>query len=236
MAKGKLFSLDHMALGCVVIAGVVEAAQQALSSAPNVSRVLPSVFMSPNVNYVPFGLIALAGCLWVLNQFRGATPVAVMSSGNVAVGPSQPIVVAPKKSEDANISWRPLTADEFFAFIKFVKPRSEYSREPEPIKFVATTSGRPLAELLAQTLVVLGYDVLVNSNNATYIFWAKDDQKTGITIRFPYGEQLGMAFTLDGGFAQANLASHKEEFPKGAPFINIVQVEIGKRIIGSQWD
>jgi hypothetical protein len=247
MAKGKFFSLDHMAVGCVVIAGVVEAAQQALTSAPKVSSVLPSFINSPNLNYVPLGLITLAGVLWVVNQFRDATPeLAVMRSANiseskgrstqpVAVGPSLPLVVSATKQTEPQKPWRSLTSSELLAFIRFVQPRAGRPLESEAVKFLATKDGRPLAELFAQTLIVLGYEVLVNRDDATYIFPAKDDQQTGIMIRFPYGKLLGMAFTVDGALSQANLSSRREEFPKGAPFINFVQVEIGNWTMGCQW-
>ncbi len=36
-----------LAVGCVVIAGLIEGAQQALISAPNVSSILPKVMTSP---------------------------------------------------------------------------------------------------------------------------------------------------------------------------------------------
>ncbi len=74
--RGKLFSLDHMAVGCVVIAGVIEATQQALTSAPRVSDVLPHLATSPNVNYLPLGLITVAAMLWIVRQFRNPVPLS----------------------------------------------------------------------------------------------------------------------------------------------------------------
>jgi len=64
----RFFTMESMAVVCVVIAGVVEAAQQALSQAPKVTAKLPDFFTSPNWNYVPLGLVIVAGGLWVWNQ------------------------------------------------------------------------------------------------------------------------------------------------------------------------
>jgi hypothetical protein len=158
MAKGKLFSLDHMAVGCVVIAGIVEAAQQALSGAPNVSRALPQAFISPNINYVPFGLIMLAGLLWVVNQFR-SPPAAVMSSDGtrlpdrdqfslpVAVGPSLPVLVAAPEPEEPEkperdhslIDVSPFELSAFFD--QHLTPQAEKLLEPylgRRLRLVAT--------------------------------------------------------------------------------------------------
>jgi hypothetical protein len=66
--RGNIFSLDHMAIGCVVIAGVVEAAQQALTGAPNVAHALPTFATSGNWNYVPLILLIIAGLAWVKKQ------------------------------------------------------------------------------------------------------------------------------------------------------------------------
>jgi hypothetical protein len=97
MAKGKLLSLDHMAVVCVVIAGVVEATQQALSNAPNVTTVLPTFVVSPNLNYVPLGLLTVAGFMWVVKQFQ---KVPAESAPVVEQIPPDP--VAPQIEEVVN--------------------------------------------------------------------------------------------------------------------------------------
>jgi hypothetical protein len=139
MAKGKLFSFDHMAVGCVVIAGVVEAAQQALIGAPNVSSALPSVFSSPELNYLPFGLITLAGVFWFVNQFRSpATSTTVMSSGigqpkndvflPVVIGPSLPIGPSATSPERRPIDASPFELAAFFD--EHLTPHAEKLLEP----------------------------------------------------------------------------------------------------------
>src|SRR5277367_3536833 len=68
MRIGRTLSFDHMAVGCVVIAGIVEAAQQALKGAPDFSKTLPDVFTSENLNYLPFVLLVVGGVMWVLGR------------------------------------------------------------------------------------------------------------------------------------------------------------------------
>ncbi len=68
--RARPFSLDGMAIGCVVVAGLIEAAQQALNSSPDIIKTLPKFFSSGRWNYVPLGLISIAAFLWVLNQGR----------------------------------------------------------------------------------------------------------------------------------------------------------------------
>jgi hypothetical protein len=66
----KVDPLNAMAIGCVVIAALVEAAQQALTGAPKVSAVLPTFLISPNVNYIPLILLSISGLLWVIKHSR----------------------------------------------------------------------------------------------------------------------------------------------------------------------
>ena len=65
-----VFNLDGLAIGCVVIAGVTEAVEQALKDSPNVVARLPSFAVGPTLNYVPLGLLLLAGALWFWKQLR----------------------------------------------------------------------------------------------------------------------------------------------------------------------
>jgi hypothetical protein len=68
MRIGRALSFDHMAVGCVVIAGFVEATQQALKGAPDFSKTLPNIFNSENLNYVPFVLLVVGGVMWILGR------------------------------------------------------------------------------------------------------------------------------------------------------------------------
>lgn len=84
-----------MAVGCVVIAAFVEAAQQALIGAPKVSAALPAFVTNPNVNYGPLGLLIFAGLLWVIKQFqRKQVPSTkvVNSAENEEISADSPLV------------------------------------------------------------------------------------------------------------------------------------------------
>jgi hypothetical protein len=192
MVKSELFSLDHMAVVCVVIAGVVEAAQQALISAPNVSRDLPQVFTSPNVNYLPFGLITLAGLLWVTNQFR-SRPVEVMSSGDiseparrqsslpVAVGPSLPAVVTALEPEPDHslIDVSPFELSGFF----------DQHLTAQAMKLLEPYLGKRLR--LTTTLV----DVYVYEDGHIYVYGTipspKDPTWIGMHVNFYFDKKWG---------------------------------------------
>ncbi len=68
-------TLDGMAIGAVVIAGFVEAAQQALSDAPNVSAHLPKFVGGSFAHYLPLILVTLAGMAWLADAIkRNFTP------------------------------------------------------------------------------------------------------------------------------------------------------------------
>ena len=82
----KVDPLNAMAVGCVVIAGLVEAIQQALAGAPKVSDALPSVLVSPNLNYLPLTLISTAGLLWVIKHLRRDTPVSQFQQKPIGIG------------------------------------------------------------------------------------------------------------------------------------------------------
>ncbi len=64
-------NLDTLTVACVAIAGIVEAAQQALNSAPAVTTKFPSLLLTGGWNYVPLVLIGIATILWIVSQFIG---------------------------------------------------------------------------------------------------------------------------------------------------------------------
>jgi hypothetical protein len=61
-------ALDRLAIAGVVIAGIVEAAQAALASAPAVRKAYPVLNLTGTWNYVPLIFICGATLLWVLDQ------------------------------------------------------------------------------------------------------------------------------------------------------------------------
>ncbi len=138
-----------------------------------------------------------------------------------------PIAIGPRKE------WRPLTATEIVEFIEFARPRSEYAYALEAVKFIANDSGRVIADRIARTLVALGYEVVINHDDANYIFPAKSEL-LGLTIRYPAGESMKMCFRLGASLNRANLRASQVEFPKSDQF-NFVQVEIGDWKDSCQW-
>src|SRR5712671_363556 len=78
-----------MAVGCVVVAGIVEAGQQALKGAPDVSNLLPAFLNSEKLNYLPLILLIIGGFMWVLGRRKTEptpesqqTPSSTQAAGN----------------------------------------------------------------------------------------------------------------------------------------------------------
>jgi hypothetical protein len=114
--------------------------------------------------------------------------------------------------------------------------KNPFSHEQE-IKWVATEEGRDLADLLSATLVVLGYDVAVSHDNATYMFPAKPDQQLGTTLRCPPAATTRLALTIESAFLRAQLRCDRVIFPKSQRAINsnYIQIEIGGYSLSDQW-
>jgi hypothetical protein len=55
-----------LTVGCIVVAAIVEAWQQALAGSPKVAEVLPS--LSNSWHYVPLGLLIIAGMSWLIGH------------------------------------------------------------------------------------------------------------------------------------------------------------------------
>jgi len=53
----------------LIVVATIEAAQQAISQSPDLSRVLPYWATSTNWNYVPLILLSLAGVFWLIGHF-----------------------------------------------------------------------------------------------------------------------------------------------------------------------
>jgi hypothetical protein len=161
----------------------------------------------------------------------------ICTSRNSPLSRVQPVLVPPiplvTGIEPVRKGWRPLTVQELLEFIEFARPRKEFlSSVFEVIQFVATDSGRVIDEPIARTMAALGYEVVANGEDATYIFPAKREL-SGLTIRCPSMDS-GLAFRIGAGLRRANLSGPQLEFPKSDQF-NFVQVEIGDWTLASQW-
>lgn len=106
-------ALDRFAIVAVVIAGVVEAEQAALSKAPNVALAYPVLNLSGVWNFVPLAFIGIAGTLWLAErvialrnrlQRKGFPQYEPPGSQSALVPVSQPTdrVVEPKRIQ---IDW-----------------------------------------------------------------------------------------------------------------------------------
>jgi hypothetical protein len=69
-------NLDGMAITCVVIVGIFEAIQEALSQSPKVTDMLPAFTYSHLLNYVPLVLLIVAGLLWIFGRRHKPAVVA----------------------------------------------------------------------------------------------------------------------------------------------------------------
>jgi hypothetical protein len=63
---------EAVTITCIVIAAIVEAAEQALASAPKVSMLLPAFIHNGFWNYVPLAFLIIAGAIWLLGKFPTA--------------------------------------------------------------------------------------------------------------------------------------------------------------------
>jgi hypothetical protein len=208
-------------------------ADQWNSLRPVVETVVKDIFSTPGavVTFaLGFGYLILDQRIAAKQKAAGAD-LPPLTSGLPA-----PLVSIPEKVEvtaEPRKGWRPLTAQEIVDFIEFARPRKELlSPFTEPIKFVASDSGRVVADPIARTLVSLGYNVLVNDEDANYIFPAKRDL-SGITIRYP-STDTGLWFRLGASLRCANLNGSQIEFPKSDQ-LNFVQIEIGDWTRACQW-
>ncbi|MGO9449676.1 MAG: hypothetical protein ACLQDV_01335 [Candidatus Binataceae bacterium] len=102
--RSRFFSLDHMTVGCVVIAGLIEAAQQAVGGAPTILAALPAYLKDGFLNYVPLTLLTIAGALWIVKQSSAIRPQTGGASDVVAQIP--PDTAQPKIKEVINQTFR----------------------------------------------------------------------------------------------------------------------------------
>jgi len=132
--------------------------------------------------------------------------------------------------------WRPLSGQNLVDFITAVAPRYPKNEELSvPVKFIAGPEGRIMAGLLANAVRTLGYDVMRNQDEGNYIF-AAEREIQGIVVR--YGEdphRASVASRIHSGLIGAGLTVTLRTFANSDQF-KFVQVEIGQRKSGSQWD
>jgi hypothetical protein len=57
-----------LTIGCIIVAAIIEAWQQALAGSPRVAESLPS--LDGSWHYVPLGLLIIAGVSWFIGRYR----------------------------------------------------------------------------------------------------------------------------------------------------------------------
>ncbi len=104
-----------------------------------------------------------------------------------------------------------------------------------PIKIICTAKGRAIGELVAKILAGLDFEMAVNKEDASHIFVARPDQPDGILLRGPANLINPMMTALQKGLYGIDLAFKLNNFPAD-PEYNFIQMEIGDRGEGSQWE
>jgi hypothetical protein len=194
----------------------------------------------------------------VSHHNSGAEAAEVMSSGNnVAVGPSLPVVVATSGAKLAIMPREPASAQRKSLSATpntSALARKEYNaisaeaaldfRESLgslvapfrlPVKLICTAKGRPIGELIAKILAGIGFELAVNKEDASHIFVARPDQPDGILLRGPANLINPMMSALQKGLNGMDLSFKVNNFPAN-PDYNFIQIEIGDRGTGSQWE
>src|SRR5271170_3550391 len=68
--------------GCIVIAGFIEAAQQAMKDAPNFTALFPRWMSGSFWNYLPLLLLCVGGAAWIVGRFLPSKPNQVQPNGD----------------------------------------------------------------------------------------------------------------------------------------------------------
>ena len=97
--------LDHLAIAGVYIAGVVEAEQAALSSAPKVAKAYPVLKLEGVWNFVPLAFIALATMLWAIDILLRMTRPSYARARTTS--PDAGAISSPQRVK-IKIPWRPI--------------------------------------------------------------------------------------------------------------------------------
>lgn len=99
-----------VAISCIVIAGVVEALQQALNGAPNVKSVLPNASIGPWINYVPLVLVIVACLSWLYAHWIQRDPERAPAGAGPTIANQQQQASGMNTTKSAQY----INADEFY--------------------------------------------------------------------------------------------------------------------------
>jgi hypothetical protein len=146
---------------------------------------------------------------------------------------TSPSIIRPAPSALSRRAYSSISAAEVLDFLECLRGLATPSKMP--VKIVCTPKGRPIGELLVKSLLGLGFELLVNKDDASHIFAARTDQADGILLRGPANPNNPMMFALQVGMSRLNLSFKINNFPTG-PEYNYIQIEIGNRILGTQWE
>jgi hypothetical protein len=115
---------NTVTLGCIVIAALVEAWQQA---AAGVSATVPLPRLQGAWHYVPFILLIVAGVVWLIGRRKNAGPLPLQTSGTVPGIPTLSALLGQNPSVEFN-------ARRFFALAHYSPVTAEIEKN---IKIVA---------------------------------------------------------------------------------------------------
>jgi len=82
-----------LTIGCIIVAAIIEAWQQALAGSPRVAEVLPS--LNGSWHYVPLGLLIIAGVSWFIGHSRKPPQGQQLAASALQTGsllPTTPVV------------------------------------------------------------------------------------------------------------------------------------------------
>jgi hypothetical protein len=104
------------------------------------------------------------------------------------------------------------------------------------VRLVCTPKGKIVGELLARILITSNIDVMFNRDNSTRIFPPIPNQPDGIVVRAQSNANTSMLTALQTALTRLDLHFRVEGFPPGSLNFNQIQIEIGDRSQGDQWD
>jgi len=118
---------NAVTLGCIIIAALIEAWQQAAGSVPP-STALPR--LQGGWHYVPLILLIVAGVVWLLGRRKSATQLQLQTSGATAVTLGIP-TLSGLLGQNANVDFN---AKQFFALAHYSPITAEVEKN---VKIIA---------------------------------------------------------------------------------------------------
>lgn len=142
-----------------------------------------------------------------------------------------PAPVAPTSSLLERKEYRPPTANEILAFLNSMKQVAAPFKMR--VKVISTSKGRVLAGPISDALLSLGFELRINTADASIIFPAPVDQPDGIRLQAPTNLINPMLVALQAALGSLNVTHKLQNFPHG-PAYDYIQIEVGNRESGAQ--